>query len=215
MVAEQLIRLVRMDLKTGDKLPSERQLMKQLEVGRSSLREAMRSLEIMGLVETRSGEGTFVNNDKSRIFSKPLEWGVFDGEKSTKDLLEARTVFEVAIVALTAGRITDKELDAIEQTVKKMEQTRPPDLESFLATDLRFHELLVRAAKNDVLYETMSLTYRILDKERTSGISTEEQYRKSASFHRNIFEALRKHDGSAAKEAMDAHMKWTRLLLDK
>lgn len=215
MVAKQLIRMVRTVLKTGDKLPSERELMKQLAVGRSSLREAMRSLEIMGLVETRSGEGTFVTNDKSRIFRKPLEWGVFDSEQSTKDLLEARSVFEVAIIALAAERIDDQELESIEQTVKKMEQTRPPDLETFLAADLRFHELLVRAAKNDVLYETMSLTYRILDKERTSDISTDEQYRKSASLHRDIFEALKKHDAAGAKEAMDAHMKWTKLLLTK
>ena len=216
MVAERLIWLVRNKLNAGEKLPSERKLMKQLGVGRSSLREAMRSLDIMGLVETRTGNGTFVTNEKNRIYRKPLEWGVFNNEKSIKDLLEARAVFEIAFIELASIRITDSELAKMEIAVEQMEQISPPNLGSFLDADLYFHELLVRATKNDVLYETMNLTYRILDEQKAIGvISTKEEYRKSAELHRNIFEALRKGERVAAKKAMVAHLDWTKLIFKR
>jgi GntR family transcriptional repressor for pyruvate dehydrogenase complex len=216
IVAERLVWFVRNKLRPGEKLPSERELMKQLHVGRSSLREAMRSLDIMGLVEVRTGNGTFVTSEQNRFYRKPLEWGVFNNERSIKDLLEARAVFEIAFVELASIRITDDELAEMEIAVERMEQTSPPNLKLFLDSDLHFHELLVGATKNDVLYEAMNLTFRILKaQEAMCIISTKEEYRKSSSLHRNIFEALKKGDRVAARKAMEAHFEWTKLIFEK
>jgi len=204
-VAEQLTQLAA-GMQPGEKLPSERALMAELGVGRSSLREALRSLEIMGLLETRTGEGTFVATDKEALFRKPLEWGVFNGGKSLDHLLEARTVFEQAIVGLVNARITDSELAELEKVVAQMEQTGPPDFETFLAADLRFHDLIARATRNDVLYETIHLTRRIIGEERARRLDALADYRKAARHHRAVLEALKRRDKAATRTAMSEHM---------
>jgi GntR family transcriptional repressor for pyruvate dehydrogenase complex len=213
LVAQQLIRLVQNDLKEGDRLPSERDLMSQLGVGRSSLREALRSLAMMGLVETRTGEGTFVTANRSSIFQKPLEWGIFHGDKSLKDVMEARALLEVAMLELAVDRVTDSELDRMEEAVTKMEKTEPPDLEDFLEADLEFHVLLAEATRNDVLHDTVNLIHRIIAEEKSHSINTIEDYRKSARYHRKILESVREKDISAAKREMAEHMAWMNTVL--
>ncbi|MBN1671962.1 MAG: FadR family transcriptional regulator [Kiritimatiellae bacterium] len=214
LVAEQLIHLA-MQLKGGEKLPSERELMEQLGVGRSSLREALRSLEIMGLVETRTGEGTFVAGDTSGIFRRPLEWGVFNGQKSLDQLLEARRVFELAIVELVTDRITEEELAVLEAIMQEMENYGPGDFEAFLAADLRFHDLIAKATRNDVLYETIHLTRRIISAERTRSFGKPEDYVESSRYHRNVLEALKARDAAAVREAMAAHMQYMTFMFSK
>ena len=214
LVAEQLIGLV-LRLKSGEKLPSERELIEQLGVGRSSLREALRSLEIMGLVKTQSGAGTFVTHDRSGLFRRPLEWGVFNGTKSLDDLLEARQVFESAIVELVAARIGDEQLAELEVIMREMETFGPPDFAGFLAADLRFHDLIAKTTGNDVLYDTIGLTRRILGEERTRRFETADDYRESCRYHRNVLEALKRRDPSAAREAMTAHMAYMKAMFSK
>jgi len=213
LVTERLVRLVQDELKEGDKLPSERALMSQLQVGRSSLREALRSLVTMGLVETRNGEGSFVTRTPGAVFRKPLEWGVFRSDRSLKDVMEARALLEVAIMDLVVKRVTKTELRRIEETVRRMEQCAPPDLEGFLAADLRFHILLARAAHNDVLRETVSLIHRIVAEEKAESIKTDADYLKSARYHRSILEAIREKRTDDARAEMAAHMGWMKKVL--
>jgi GntR family transcriptional repressor for pyruvate dehydrogenase complex len=213
LVARQLVRLVQDDLKEGERLPSERDLMSQLAVGRSSLREALRSLEAMGLVETRIGEGSFVTKDRDGLFQKPLEWGVFRGDKSLKDVMEARALLESAMIELVVPRITADELRRLEEAVVRMERTAPPDLDRFLEADLAFHVLLATATRNDVLRDTVNLIHRIIAEEKAHSIRTAADYRKSARFHRAIFEAIREKRTDAARAEMAAHMGWMKTVL--
>jgi len=213
LVAEQLIGFIRNELKDGEKLPPERKLMEQLGVGRSSLREALRSLEFMGLIETRTGEGTFAVHNRSMIFQKPIEWGLFESDKSNEDILEARIVFETALIELTAVRITEAELEELEQLVEKMEQIRPPNIDEFLTLDFTFHDIIARASKNEVLHDTVMLTRRIIEQERADSIKTNYEYKKSAAYHKAILAALKTRSPDRARQAMSDHMAWTRRIL--
>lgn len=212
MVAQQLIELIKQDMKSGDRLPSEKELMKLLKVGRSSVREALRALEMIGLIETRVGDGSFVVKDSKMIFRKPMEWGVFDNKKSITDLIEARSIFEIAIIDLVVERITDKELEAMEKVVEQMEKTSPPHQEFLLQADYRFHEIFVQATRNDVLIEMMSLSMRTLEKERSFTISKLKSYTEIAKYHREVYEKLKNRDKIGTREAMIAHMKNTEML---
>jgi GntR family transcriptional repressor for pyruvate dehydrogenase complex len=214
MVAEQLVQFV-LQCEAGDRLPSERELMGDLGVGRSSLREALRALEIMGLVETRTGEGTFVSGDSNSFFQRPLEWGIFNGSRSLADLLEARKVFETSIVELASQRITDEQLNELEEVMQEMEAFRPPDFEGFLTADLRFHDIIARSTGNGVLCETVKLTRRIIREERTRSFSTTRQYRESCRYHRKILDALKERHTEAARKAMAAHMAYMEHMFSK
>lgn len=212
MVAEQLIHLVQERMEHGDKLPSERELMEQLDVGRSSIREALRALEIMGLIETRTGGGTFVTKANGLLFKKPLEWGVFSTEKSVMDLVEARTLFEIAIIETAAKRIKNDELEQLEAIVEQMEKILPPNRELLLNMDLQFHMKIVQSIDNDVVSETIKLIIHTLERERTMSVKLMEDFKKIAGYHRKILDALKTKDPSQAKAAMIEHMQFTESL---
>src|SRR5437870_1218229 len=100
-------------LRPGDKLPSERELMVHLSVGRSSLREAIRTLGALGMVEVAVGSGMYVADGGTSALTRPLSWGLLMGGQSTRDVIDARRVIEVELVGLAAERATEEDLAAI------------------------------------------------------------------------------------------------------
>src|SRR2546430_10730710 len=105
--------LIRGDWKEGDRIPAERELCQQLGVGRASLREALKALEIMGMIETRLGDGTYVCN-KSEFFSRPLLWAITSSSATdVHELVEARKLIEVELAGLAAERATGEDLKQI------------------------------------------------------------------------------------------------------
>ena len=111
---------MRGDWREGDRLPPERELCERLGVGRPSLREALKALEIIGMIESRSG-GTFVCN-RSEFLSRPLLWAIAgSAQTDTYQLLEARIAIELELVDLAAQRATSQDLDAIANQLHVME----------------------------------------------------------------------------------------------
>ena len=208
MVAERLVALIEHEFQHGQKLPSERELRGMLRVGRSSLREALSSLELMGVLETRNGEGTFVAGEQGTVLAKPLAWGVLNRGKSLKELVEARTLIEMAILELVIARISDEEIEALELPVKQMESAKLTNRKRFKEADLQFHLLLAEATQNAVLHETVSITRHILFKEQQRRTKTLKEMQYSASLHRAILNGLQKHNASATRRAMRKHMEW-------
>jgi GntR family transcriptional regulator, transcriptional repressor for pyruvate dehydrogenase complex len=210
----QLMKYVQNDLNPGDKLMSERELMENLGVGRSSLREAIRALEVMGIVETRAGEGTFVAGDTSLRFQKPLEWGVFGAKKTVSDVFEARRTIEIAIMPLIAEKITSKQIEEIQDILAGMEEKKEEqELQAFLDLDYLFHKKLAEYTRNDILKEVVKLTYRIMEEERKSSLKTPEDYEEALGLHRVVADALSNRDGEKAAAAMRQHMDYTKKLL--
>lgn len=208
IVAERLVSFIEQQYQEGQKLPSERELTEMLGVGRSSLREALLSLELMGVLETRNGAGTFVAGEQGTVLSKPLAWGVLNRGKSLKELVEARRLIEMAILELVIERISDEEIEALEVPVRQMESAKLTKQELFKEADLQFHLLLAQATKNAVLHETVNITRHILSKEQRRRSKTLEEMQYSASLHRSILSGLRKHNAPATRRAMRKHMEW-------
>jgi GntR family transcriptional repressor for pyruvate dehydrogenase complex len=209
-IIKRLIALIQKDLSDGDKLPSEKELLEHLHIGRSSLREALRAVETMGLIEVRAGAGSFVTKSRGSFYRKPIELGLFAHDHTIKDMIQARYIIEVAIVDLVVQNVTDAQLDEMERAVGMMEEAMPPNLDQILSADVRFHELLNAATGNSVLHELVSLVYHIVRNVRTEYFSVPEHYAVSAKYHRNILEALKRRDPRKVRRATIEHMEWVK-----
>ncbi|MGO4888694.1 FadR/GntR family transcriptional regulator [Anaerobacillus sp. MEB173] len=137
-------------LKSGDKLPSERELSERLQVGRSSVREALRALELLDLIETRRGEGTFIKKAGGYRLVETLASFFLKHEKARKDLAETRRIVEVEALRLACDRITDEQLKQlkllIDQSKKEWSQGDLP-----VDADYLFHKTIVEACDNRLL----------------------------------------------------------------
>src|ERR1700760_345737 len=124
--------------KEGEKIPAERELCQSLGVGRASLREALKALEIMGMIETRLGDGTYVCK-RSDFLSRPLLWAIASySEADARELVEARLLIEVEMAGLAAERRTAQDLEKIEEQLQRMEVSRKSPID-FVMADVDFH----------------------------------------------------------------------------
>ena len=211
-IVEQIIDLISRDvLKPGERLPSERELCKKFGVGRTSLREALRSLAVMGILDGRVGEGTFVSNSNKKYLEKTLQWGLLLDRKKVEDLIETRLMLESQTAFLTAQRATTQNLKEIRQTLQGMEESIDQP-QRYLEFDLRFHLLIARATQNSILYNLLSMTRGYLQewiKENLTERSTAKLGTRAALSlreHKKILQALRKGRAEEARQAMTEHI---------
>jgi len=155
-IIEQIrILVVKGDLKPGDRLPSERDLAARLDVSRASVREALSALEMMGLVEIRSGEGTYIKKINLDSLVTPLTWVLSMEKDIILELLEVRKMLEGQTVSLAAKRATKEDLQDLEDTIETMHE----DVQTGQIgedADLRFHYAIARASKNNILLRLMN-----------------------------------------------------------
>lgn len=150
LVVDQIKSLIENEtLKCGEKLPSERDLSLEFGLSRSTVREAISALEIMGLVEVKSGLGTFVaeRNDSDDDFYELTE---NDGISPT-EIFEARIIMEPQLAKLASQRATQEDLDRLKDIVDKAEILLESQIEEFEVLDEQFHSIIANAAHNDVL----------------------------------------------------------------
>ena len=155
-IANQVLSLIReKQLRPGDKLPPERELAAMMHVSRPSLREALRALSLINVVEIRQGDGTYVTSLKTELLVAHLDF-VFSLEDATfLQLFEARRVLEVGIVMLAAERITDAEIAELED-ILAIAARNVKNHEIFVEADITLHEKIVAAAQNPMLCRFMT-----------------------------------------------------------
>ena len=107
-------------LKPGDRIPSEKQLCQRFGVGRTSVREALRSLAVMGVLESHMGDGTFVTEDGSRFMERSFQWGLLLNPKIVENLVETRLMLESHTAYLAATRSTVEDLEQVQRAVRRM-----------------------------------------------------------------------------------------------
>jgi len=156
LVVDQIQNLIEnQQLKPGDKLPSERDLSVELGLSRSTIREAMTALEIMGLIEVRSGLGTFVAEciqDDTEDMSDITE----NDSISPSDIFEARIILEPQLAKLASQRATSEDLDNLRLVVEEAERLEDNEIEKFELLDEKFHFIIANASYNDVLSKLIS-----------------------------------------------------------
>ena len=196
-------------LKPGDRLPSERELCKRFGVGRTSVREALKPLITMGLLEGRMGSGTFVATETGQ-FQKSLQWGLLSDLQSRDDLVETRHMLETNAAYWAAERAGEENLAVIGVTLNGMEDNlgHPTIFQKF---DADFHFEIARAAQNRMLYRLISVIRGqiqtwIGERLALTPDRSEILARTSLAQHRDIFAAIEAKDGPAARAAMDRHI---------
>lgn len=198
--------LIRGDWEPGEQIPPERELCLRLGVGRASLREALKSLEIMGMIETRLGDGTYVC-ERSEFLSRPLLWAIASSsEAEAQELVEARTLIEVELAGLAAQRATTTDLEGIGAQLDRMDEPKA-DLEQLQRADVAFHLAIARASHNSILMNALLLIRNLLQNWIGSALQIEGVAARAREQHQQIFVAIAKKNQLAARCAMQDHLR--------
>jgi GntR family transcriptional regulator, transcriptional repressor for pyruvate dehydrogenase complex len=197
--------LAKGDLRPGDQLPPERQLAERFQVSRASVREALRTLELLGIVETRAGGGTFVRLTSPDDLARPLTSLMARGH-SLVDVIELRGLIEPAIAALAAERITPAQLNELGAIFAEQER-RVTAGEPYAEEDTRFHELIGQAARNELLTTMLGVVWDVLRESREQWLQTNQRAHASVDAHARILSALAAHDAEGARRASADHIK--------
>lgn len=211
-IVERLVGLIIHEgLRPGDQLMPERELMAKLEVGRSSLREAIKTLCALGILEIKRGTGTFVGYGDTSMLTKPLSWGLFLNQSSIQQVIEARSVIEVALAGWAAQRATEEEIATIKRLLEQLE-TNQHTMAKYIESDLAFHLAIARAAHNDMLANVLTMFQHVLRVWMETTYKEANGATDSMTLHREIYAAIQARDEAAAREAMAEHTSGSPLL---
>lgn len=211
-VAGQVEELIRRGVyKDGDRLPGERELAERLGVNRATVREALRVLEIMRVVEKKPGEGVFVRDIHA---DASLETVVFqflsqDGldQDTLASLIEAIKYIESTTARLAARRVTSGELEELVALQKRAER-QSPDTGAHAAHDREFHLLVGRISKNDVLLKVMNTIWTIMEKYSDLLLAADGNHQDNLAYHKALVKAIAAKDADRAYQEMKAHFQW-------
>lgn len=190
-------------IQPGEKLPTERQLQEALNVGRSSIREAIKVLNVLGILEVRQGDGTYLTKSDSGFLLESIEWGLLLGEKNVMDVIEARKEIEITVAKLAAERCTQEEIEELLVILEKLERS---SINDFVELDVAFHLKLADMAKNSVFKNMLISIQSLLRTWIKLVINEAANTDFSYSDHLNIYLAVSKKDQHEAEAAMRAHM---------
>jgi GntR family transcriptional repressor for pyruvate dehydrogenase complex len=189
----------------GDRIPPERELCQQLGIGRASLREALKALELIGMLECRVGDGTYVL-PRSEFLSRPLLWAITGTDKAElRDIVEARRVLEGEIAALAAERATKEEADEIGAAVEDLRAGLADPVRA-LEADLRFHLAMAKAAHNEILFNAVQLLRNLMGQWLLLKLRMPQASIKVLQQHESIYVAIRHRDPLRARAEMLQHL---------
>ncbi|GEM84511.1 MAG: GntR family transcriptional regulator [Meiothermus sp.] len=187
----------------GDLLPGERDLASRFGVSRSSVREALRILELHGWVEIRQGDGTRVAHP-SESFGRRLRSRLHE-EDFIAELFEVRRILEPAVAALAAERGDKQAIERLEALLAQQKAAKG-DLYQFVELDMDFHKTLAEMSQNTVLSEIVVLLAAELRQTRLSATAKRFRPETTLAEHSDILEAIRSSDPEMARKAMLAHL---------
>ena len=188
----------------GTRMPSERALAEAFGVGRSAMREALKALSLIGLIEVRQGDGTYLRKADSALLPELIEWGLLLGEQRTMDLVEARQEIEVIIAGLAARRRSEADLADLRTILARMGAA--PDVMAFVDADVQFHLRLADACGNSALRDIHASVQALLRTWITRVLTASGDSVPSYEEHIPIVAAIESGDPGAAQAAMAAHM---------
>ena len=208
-VAEQIEkRILDGELRVGDRLPTERELAEQFRVSRTAVREALKILAQKGLVDMRPGRGTIVIDGAREAMENSigLLMKMKVGEVGSSDnLVEVRTILETEIAALAAARATEKDIAAMREAIRIMDESLD-DADEFIAADNGFHEALAQATQNALILTLLNSIVSLLSEQRKQIFTVEGGPQRGQLHHRRILESVIRRDPASARAAMRAHL---------
>jgi GntR family transcriptional repressor for pyruvate dehydrogenase complex len=205
-IVQQFHALIRQGkLKHGDRLPSERDLAEQFKVSRSSVREAIRSLELQGLVVSKRGSGTFINADNLDSVLALMAATLNTGGEDLSHVFEMRHLLEPPIAALAAQRATSEEMERLRQILEQQRMQIEAG-ETGVESDTAFHFALASATHNTALIKVVSAVEDILQMSRDLSLQEPGRPQRSLASHHEILDAIVAGDAERSQRAMEHHL---------
>ena len=197
-------------LKKGDKLPSERVLAEQLEVSRASIREALRALEVIGLVESKQGGGNFIQANFEKSLFQPMSIMFMLQKSKPEDILVLRRILEIESATLAASRVTEPEILAMGQLIDDFKSTE--DEESSSKIDKEFHYKVAQASGNLLLLNTLNVISNLIEhfiKDARAAIMRDKENKQLLiEQHEEIYRGVESRDPEKASQAMKKHFEF-------
>ena len=208
IVQQVLVLIEEGKLKRGDHLPSERELTEAFKVSRTTVREAIRTLESMKLLQCRQGNGTYVIASSEEALIQPLATALFNKKDDIRDIFYIRKIIEPHVAELAAQEATPLEIEEMERILRKQEECIG-HRENIIETDSAFHNLMVKATKNRVMERLIVVLIDLLKELREKYLmedENDERARRSLEGHHRVLSAVKNGDGNAARNAMLQHL---------
>ncbi len=205
-IADQIQRqILAGELKPGDRLPNERDLAVRFGVSRASVREALAALQLMGLIESRVGGGTYARRDVLEATISPIARILAAEIDQAGEPLEVRMILEPQTAWLAAERATPEDVNEIERCLEE-QQARVAAGQITVEQDEAFHLAVAKATRNRVLERLVGMINDLIKPSRLSPPRTTEDYIRTLLGHKSILEAIRRKDPQAAFDSMKAHI---------
>ena len=212
-IADQIEqRILNGELRSGDRLPTERVLAEQFQASRTAVREAMKILAQKGLVEMRPGRGTIVIDGAPEAMQNSigLVMKLQVGEVGGSDnLVEVREILETEIAALAAARATEDEITAMREAIRVMDVSLS-DADAYIAADNQFHRALAKATQNSLILILIDSIVNPLSEQRKHIFAVEGGPERGQFHHKRILESIIRRNPENARAAMHAHLQQVR-----
>ncbi len=190
-------------LKAGSRLPSEHELAELFSVGRTSIREALKALDGLGLLE-KNQQGTYLR-ESVNFPLKELYLKLIVRKHTIDQLYEARMLLEGIIAQLAAIRATDEDIARMKNHLDRM---YTDDLDQYIQADIGFHVSIAEAANNYVVFEIYQVIWELLTESQSEIVKLNGLVERSREQHNMIFEAIKNHDSNESKKVMDEHVNY-------
>jgi GntR family transcriptional repressor for pyruvate dehydrogenase complex len=205
VVRRLLVYLFSGEIESGQRIPSERKLAELLGVGRSVIRESLKPLQMLGLVDVRIGDGTYLQDADAALLPQVFEWGLLIKSHRLMELIESRRIIEVALAGLAAQRRTDESLRELQGYIDQMAATID-DVGRFAEADAAFHLAIGRAGGNSVLSNMLVNLRTLLREWIRRVVDSPGESRQALAEHEAIMTGIAAGDGPASEAAMHAHI---------
>lgn len=207
-VVDQIKEMVRLGrIKKGDKLPTERVMAEELQVSRTSIREAMRALEVVGLIESRQGAGNYIREEFDDVLLEPLSIVFMLQNGTNTDIFELREVLEISTIFLSVMRMTDTDLKKLGELIDKFKNSTSESESAMI--DSEFHRIIVKGANNvlisNLLEGVSELVEKFIYEGRSAILNNGNSNAKLLECHEKIYLAIKERDGYKAYKAMQEH----------
>jgi Transcriptional regulators len=214
-IVEQIIQsitdsIIRGKYKAGMKLPNEYELINEFQISRNSLREAMKILSAMGIVDIKRGDGTYVSSQINPSIFDTVVYSMIYDLSTNSELLELRQILDEATVRLAIDKITREELDELYKNVDSMEEAlKKGDILKSQEYDYAFHMKLIESCKNTFFVRILKGVYSIFEKSITTNVEKEKEDSLAPYYHRNILTCIEKKDyENIGKVVADSLITW-------
>lgn len=208
IISDYLVdRIITGELKPGDKIPSDRDLSALFNVGRTSIREALKVLSVLGLINILPGQGTFIASQSSEFFLTPLSWSFLIGEKNLEHLISVRNVLEIESARLAALNAAKEDLEILKDIFEQSKNAyTKSNYQLFLDSDLDFHLTIAQCSHNPILYNLLLTSRKLIKHISQSGMLNLDDLSAVYQEHTRIYMSITQQNSAEAVSSMRHHL---------